>query len=90
MHQVKNEVNFALLSLVDGTLEPLLWDTSVQGTPPQNLVLKNTSNLCICYLCSWDTSIQGKGTLFLGPKTQIQPPFRGHLSNQKVTDHKNR
>ena len=34
MHQVKNKVNFALLSLVDGTLEPLLWDTSVQGTPP--------------------------------------------------------
>ena len=52
MRQVNNKVNFALLSLVDGTLEPLLWDTSVQGTPPQNLVLKKCShNLCICYLC---------------------------------------
>ena len=31
----------------------------------------------------------GKGTLFLGPKTQIQPPFRGHIhvcSTQKVTE----
>ena len=30
---------------------------------------KCSRNLCICYLCWSDTSVQGKETLFLGPKT---------------------
>ena len=30
---------------------------------------KCSHNLCICYLCWSDTSVQGKETLFLGPKT---------------------
>ena len=41
------------------TVEPLLWDTSIQGT--QNLVPEKCSdNLCSCYPGYWrDTSIQG-------------------------------
>ena len=63
-------------------------DTSIQGT--QNLVPKKCShNLCIFYLCCRDTSIQGKGTLFLCHKTWVYLPFRGHLRNQWVTGHKN-
>ena len=62
-------------------------DISIQGT--QNLVQeKRSHNLCISYHYWWDTSIQGKGTHFLGPKTRVHPPFRGHLNIQKVTDHK--
>ena len=46
------------------TEEPLGWDSSNQGT--QNLIPEKCShNLCICYLCWRDTSIQGKETLFL-------------------------
>ena len=46
------------------TVEPLGWDSSNQGT--QNLIPEKCShNLCICYLCWRDTSIQGKETLFL-------------------------
>ena len=52
------------------TVETFLWDTSIQGT--QNLTPKNCShNICICYLYGRDASIQWKGTLFLGPETQI-------------------
>ena len=48
----------------------LKWDTSTQGT--QNLVPeKYPHNLCTCYLFWTNTSIQGKGTLFLGPETWI-------------------
>ena len=62
-------------------------DISIQET--QNLVPeKRSHNLCISYHYWWDTSIQGKGTHFLGPKTRVHPPFRGHLNIQKVTDHK--
>ena len=42
----------------------------------------------ICYLYWRNTSTQGKGTLFMGPKTQVKPPSRGHPSTQKVTNHK--
>ena len=76
MHQVKYKVNFALLSLVDGTLEPLLWDTSVQGTPPQNLVLKKmfTQSLYLLplflgHLCSRDTSSK------FGPEKNVHTIF---------------
>ena len=48
--------------LVPTTVEPLHWDTSVQGTPPfkghKNLVPEKCShNLCNCYLYWKDTSI---------------------------------
>ena len=50
-------------------MEPLIWHTSIQGTPPfrgQNLLLeKCPHNLCIYYLFWRDSSTQGKGTLFL-------------------------
>ena len=43
-------------------------DTTIKGT--QDLVpAKSSYNLCICYLFWTDTSIQGKGTFFLGPET---------------------
>ena len=62
-------------------MEPLVWHTSIPGTPPfrgQNLVLeKCPHNLCIYYLFWRDTSIEGKGTL--GAK----PEF---LRTWKVTD----
>ena len=49
------------------TVEPLLWDTSIQGT--QNLVPeKGPRNLCIYYLYWRDTSIQKNGTLFSGSR----------------------
>ena len=35
----------------------------------------------------WDTSIKGKGTLFLGLKAQSEPPFRGYLTTHNMTDH---
>ena len=55
------------------TVEPLVWDSSNQGT--QNLIPEKCShNLCICYLCWRDTSIQGKETLFLVRK----PGFKLH------------
>ena len=38
------------------------------------------------YLYWRDTSIQGKGTLFPGLKTQMKPPIIEHLSTQKETD----
>ena len=70
----EDTVNFLFQIL--NTVELLLWDTSIQGTPPftgtQNLVPEKCSqNLCICYLYWRDTFIQGKETLFLGPETRI-------------------
>ena len=68
--------------------------TIIQGT--QDLVpAKSSYNLCICYLFWTDTSIQGKGTFFLGPETSgfNLHSCMDHLSNQsasKVTDRKNR
>ena len=58
---------------VRNTVEPLLWDTSIQGTPPFR-----------GHLHSGGTSIQGtppfRGHLHSGD-TSIQgtPPFRGHI-----------
>ena len=52
------------------TAEPLLWDTFIQLI--QNSIPEKFShNLCICYLCWRDTSIQGKGS-----------QNRGHRSSQ--------
>ena len=50
---------------------PYSWDTSIQGT--QNLVpeKKLPHNLWICYRYWRDTSFQGRGTHFLGPKTWV-------------------
>ena len=47
-----------------------LWDTSIKGT--QNFVPEKCShNLCFCYLCWRNTSIPGKGTLFLGSEALV-------------------
>ena len=62
---------------------------TIQGT--QNLVTEKCShNLCICYLYSMDTSIQGKGHFFLVPILYLTSMHWSPYSNQKVTDHKNR
>ena len=47
------------------------WNTSIQGT--QNLVpeKKLPHNLWMCYRYWRDTSFQGRGTHFLGPKTWV-------------------
>ena len=60
--------------LVPTTVEPLHWDTSIQGTPPfkghKNLVPEKCShNLCICYL------YLGERDTFVGPKAQVLLPF---------------
>ena len=34
------------------------------------------------------TSTRGKGTRFLGPEIWVRPLFRGLVSTQNVTDHK--
>ena len=50
-----------------------MWKQTIQGT--QNLVTEKCShNLCICYLYSVDTSIQGKGHFFWVPN----PVFNLH------------
>ena len=71
-------------------MEPLLWDTSIQGT--ENLVSeKCLHNLCICYLYRRDTSILGKRTLFVGRETPreggggTQQLFMGGGSAQRPT-----
>ena len=77
-------------------VESHLWDTSIQGTPSfkghlyssdtsiqgtQDLVPEKCShNLCICYIY-W-SSIQTKGTLFLGPETLVNL-IQGHLAIKK-------
>ena len=76
----EDTVNFLFQIL--NTVELLLWDTSIQGTPPftgtQNLVPEKCSqNLCICYLYGRDTFIQRKETLFWVPK----PGFNFHSGN---------
>ena len=59
------------------TLEPLLWDTSIQGTPPHALrghkiwSLKNVHIIFEFATSIKGSSIQGKGTLFLGLKTWV-------------------
>ena len=75
-------------------VELLLWDTSIQGTPTfREHKIWPRKNVYIMFV--FVTSIEGtplfrgKGHFFLGSDTWIYPPFRGHLSNQKVTYHKN-
>ena len=57
-------------------LEPLLSEASIYGTPPFRghqiwSRKKLPHNLWICYRYWRDTSFQGKGTQFLGPKTWV-------------------
>ena len=67
----------------------VMWKHTIQGT--QNLVTEKCShNLCICYLYSMDTSIQGKGHFFWVPILYLTSIHWSPYSNQKVTDHKNR
>ena len=74
------------------TVEPLLWDTSIQVTPPfggQKIWSPKNVHIISVFV----TSIEGK-PLFRGKghffwvQTLVSPLFRGHLSNQKVTDDK--
>ena len=62
---------YDFILLFKGTImEPLLQDTSIRGI--QNWVpLMCSQNLCLCFLYLGITSIQGKGTLFLGPDTRV-------------------
>ena len=46
----------------------------------------NTTEKVATLLTSTVASTEGKGHFFLRPKTWIQPPFRAHLSTQKVTE----
>ena len=65
-------------------MEPLLWDTSIQGKPSfrghkiWRSQKKCSHNLCtcICDLCWRDTSLQGKGHFCWVPKPAS---FRGHF-----------
>ena len=62
-----------------GTIEALLWYTSIQGT--QNLVTEKCShNVCICYLYWRETSIQGNWTLFW----VLKPKFNFHSEDTLV------
>ena len=66
-----------------------MWKHTIQGT--QNLVTEKCShNLCICYLYSMDTSIQGKGHFFWVPLLYLTSIHWSPYSNQKVTHHRNR
>ena len=53
------------------TVEPLLWDTPIQGTLPfkRHKIWSQSRHVLIL----------GKGTHFLGPKIQFYLLFRGHL-----------
>ena len=55
-----------------------LWDTSIQVTPPfrrhKTWSRKNVHIISVFVTC------------ILGPENWVSPPFRRHLSNQKVTD----
>ena len=58
------------------TVERLLWDTTIQGTPPFRgyeiwSQKKHSDNLCTYYLYGRDTFIQGKWPIFLGPETRV-------------------
>ena len=54
-------------------VEHFLWDTSIQVTPPFRRHKTWSRKNVHC---------------ILGPENWVSPPFWGHLSNQKVTDHK--
>ena len=76
------------------TVGPLLWDTSIQVTPPFE-GHKTWSRKNVHIISVFVTSIKGKLLFrrkghFFWVQTLVSPLFRGHLSNQKVTDDKNR
>ena len=64
------------------TLEPLLWDTSIQRT--QHLLREKCSdNLCTCYLYWRDTSFWGKGHFFWVSKPGFKLPSGNTLGLKK-------
>ena len=78
---------------ITSTVETVLWDCiSIQGiqlhSGDTNSQMWSQKNVRIIIVSI--TSIEGipgysgKGTCFLGPRTPGYPPFRGHLSSQKV------
>ena len=72
-------------------MEPLLWDASVQETPPfRGHKIWSQKNVHIIFVLVNFL----KSHLYLGERDTYffwvpKPGFRGHLSTQKVTDHKN-
>ena len=67
------------------TVEPLLWDTSVQGTPPFTGYKigswKTFHKIFVSVTSIKETHLfRGKGPSFWVPKPGFWPTFRGHLS----------
>ena len=63
------------------TVETLLWDISLRTPPFGGHKIWSRKNVYIIFVFV---------TCILGPENWVSPPFRGHVSNQKVTNHKNR
>ena len=78
----RSEEKKAMFALLVITLEPLLWDTSIQRT--QHLFRKKCShNLCTCYLYWRDTSFGGKGHFFWVSKAGFNLPSGNTLVLKK-------
>ena len=73
---------YTIFDKIQWNLSSLLGDTSIQVAPPfrrhKTWSRKNVQIISVFVTC------------ILGHENWVSPPFRGHLGNQKVTDHKNR
>ena len=71
-------MQYVFSQLQRSTVELLLWDTSIQGTPPfrghKIWSLKNVHIIFIFVTSVEETPLfRGKGTLFLGPGFNLLP-----------------
>ena len=72
----------------------MLWDTSIQETPPfrgRKIWCPKNVHVIFVFVSSIEGTplFMGKGLFFdSGSQTWIQPLFLVHLSTQKVTSHK--
>ena len=76
------------------TVEPILWDTPIQETPPfrgRKIWSPKNNHVIFVFVSSIEGTplFMGKGLFFdSGSQTWIQPLFLVHLSTQKVTNYK--
>ena len=77
------------------TVEPILWDTSVQVTPPfggHNIWSPKNVDTIFVFVSSGEGTLlfMGKGLFFdSGSPNPDSISIRVHLNTQKVTNHKN-